>query len=118
MTKLVAVVAGEAFGAYVDLRPDSQTYGVVETITLHPGTQVLVPAGVGNGFQALADGTQYAYCFDAEWQPRDGRRRPATRSIPPSGSTGRCRSIPNDRAQLSAKDAAAPLFADLAGAST
>ena len=31
--------------------------------------EVLVPAGVCNGFQALADATQYLYCFDAEWVP-------------------------------------------------
>src|SRR3546814_8756687 len=31
MDKLVAVVAGEAFGAYVDLRSGSATYGVVVT---------------------------------------------------------------------------------------
>jgi dTDP-4-dehydrorhamnose 3,5-epimerase len=29
---------------------------------------VLVPAGVCNGFQSLsAEGTQYLYCFNAEW---------------------------------------------------
>src|SRR3546814_10201998 len=49
MDKLVAVVAGEAFGAYVDLRSGSATYGVVVTAMLQPGTQVLVPRGVGNG---------------------------------------------------------------------
>ncbi|HET9547705.1 MAG TPA: dTDP-4-dehydrorhamnose 3,5-epimerase family protein, partial [Desertimonas sp.] len=62
MTKLVAVAAGEAFAAYVDLRTGSPTHGVVDTLTLVPGVQVLVPAGVANGFQALVDGTQYVYC--------------------------------------------------------
>ena len=117
MTKLVAVVAGEAFGAYVDLRRESQTYGVVETVTLHPGTQVLVPEGVGNGFQALTDGMQYAYCFDAEWHP--GMAGVACNPLDPAlGIDWPLPIDPNDRAQLSAKDAAAPLFADLAGAST
>ncbi len=70
MTKLVAVVAGEAFGAYVDPRRQSPTHGKVVTVTLTPGTQVLVPRGVGNGFQATAPGvTQYLYCFDQEWVP-------------------------------------------------
>jgi dTDP-4-dehydrorhamnose 3,5-epimerase len=69
MTKLVAVVAGAAFGAYVDLRADSSTRGAVVTVDLVPGVQVLVPSGVANGFQSLVDGTQYLYCFDEEWRP-------------------------------------------------
>lgn len=69
MTKLVAVVSGRAHGAYLDARPGSSTYGAVEEIDLRAGTQVLVPAGVCNGFQALEESTQYLYCFDAEWVP-------------------------------------------------
>jgi dTDP-4-dehydrorhamnose 3,5-epimerase len=70
MYKLVAVVAGEAFGAYVDARPDSPTRGKVETVRLVEGTQVLVPRGVCNGFQAVGlASTQYLYAFDHEWVP-------------------------------------------------
>lgn len=68
MVKLVAVAAGRAFGAYVDARKDSPTLGQTVTLSLNPGTQVLVPAGVCNGFQSLsAEATQYLYCFNAEW---------------------------------------------------
>ena len=112
MTKLVSVASGEAFGAYVDLRPGSPTYGVAETATLRPGVQVLVPAGVANGFQALTDRCQYVYCFDAEWAP---------------GMTGRsCTPLddelaiawplpidPTDESQISAKDRSAPRLAQL-----
>jgi dTDP-4-dehydrorhamnose 3,5-epimerase len=45
----VAIVSGEAFGAYVDVRPDSATKGKVVTTKLVPGT------------------SQYLYCFDEEW---------------------------------------------------
>jgi dTDP-4-dehydrorhamnose 3,5-epimerase len=70
MDKLVGVVHGEAFGAYVDLRRDSPTFGAVVTAMLVPGVQVLVPNGVGNGFQAVSPGgCQYFYCFNREWQP-------------------------------------------------
>src|SRR4051795_2881597 len=69
MNKLVAVVAGEAFGAYVDARDGSPSYGAGVTVPLVAGTQVLVPNGVCNGFQAMADPTQYMYCFDSEWVP-------------------------------------------------
>jgi dTDP-4-dehydrorhamnose 3,5-epimerase len=113
MTKLVAVVAGAAFGVYVDLRQGSPTYGAVETVALVPGTQVLVPDGVGNGFQALEDGTQYAYCFDDEWRP--GMAGVACNPLDPAlGIAWPLPIDPDDRAQLSAKDAAAPRFADLA----
>ena len=69
MTKLVTVAHGHAFGIYVDARPDSPTFGMVDEVDLVPGLQVLVPLGVANGFQALSPGTQYAYCFDHEWSP-------------------------------------------------
>lgn len=69
MVKLLTVAAGEAMGAYVDLRRSSPTFTRVVTVALRPGVQVLVPAGVANGFQALTDGCQYVYCFDDEWRP-------------------------------------------------
>lgn len=70
MTKLVSVVQGSVFGAYVDARPDSPTVGAVVTVEIEVGTQVLVPQGVCNGFQSTSEGTsQYLYCFDQEWRP-------------------------------------------------
>jgi dTDP-4-dehydrorhamnose 3,5-epimerase len=113
MTKLVAVVAGHGFGAYVDLRRDSPSYGTVETVELVPGTQVLVPAGVGNGFQSLVDGMQYAYCFDQEWQP--GMAGVACNPLDPAlGIEWPITVDHDDRAQVSAKDLNAPLFAEIA----
>jgi hypothetical protein len=69
MNKVVAVAGGEAFGAYVDAREGSATYGAVVTVALVAGQQVVVPNGVGNGFQTVSETSQYLYCFDAEWQP-------------------------------------------------
>ena len=70
MTKLVSVVQGSVFGAYVDARPNSPTVGAVVTVEIEVGTQVLVPQGVCNGFQSTSDGvSQYLYCFDEEWRP-------------------------------------------------
>jgi dTDP-4-dehydrorhamnose 3,5-epimerase len=112
MTKLVAVVAGKGFGAYVDMRPESPTYGTLVTVDLVPGTQVLVPAGVGNGFQSLADGMQYAYCFDQEWRP--GMAGAACNPLDPAlGIEWPIAVDPDNRAQVSEKDVAAPLFADV-----
>ncbi len=116
MTKLLTLAAGEAFGAYVDLRPGSPTYGAVETVPLQPGVQVLLPRGVANGFQTLSEVSQYVYCFDEEWRP--GMPGVAVNPLDPALA------IPwpievdvDDTAVLSAKDRSAPLFADLEGAS-
>jgi len=68
--KFVGVASGEAFGAYLDPRRGSPSYGRVVTVALTPGTGVLVGRGLCNGFQAVAPGvTEYFYCFDEEWQP-------------------------------------------------
>jgi dTDP-4-dehydrorhamnose 3,5-epimerase len=70
MYKFVAIASGEAFGAYVDTRPDSPSVGAVVTARLVKGTAVLVPRGVCNGFQSVSRGrTQYLYAFDHEWAP-------------------------------------------------
>jgi dTDP-4-dehydrorhamnose 3,5-epimerase len=115
MHKLVAVVAGEAFGAYVDLRSTSATYGTVVTTRLVPGQQVLVPRGVGNGFQAVAEGsTQYLYCFDQEWVP--GMAGTACSPLDPDlGIDWPLPVDPTDPAQVSAKDRDAPRLAQLGG---
>lgn len=116
MNKLVAVVAGEAFGAYVDTRPESATYGKVVTVPLAPGTQVLVPRGVANGFQAVAEGvTQYLYCFDQEWAPGMAgvACSPLDRAL---GIEWPLPIDPADRSQVSEKDLNAPALADLRGA--
>ncbi len=44
--KLIGIAAGEAFGAWLDARRDSPTYGTVVTERLVPGVQMFVPAGV------------------------------------------------------------------------
>jgi dTDP-4-dehydrorhamnose 3,5-epimerase len=68
--KLIGVAMGTAHGAYLDTRHDSATFGTVVELELRVGTQVLVPAGVCNGFQATSpDGCEYLYCFDTEWAP-------------------------------------------------
>lgn len=109
MFKLVAVSSGEAFGAYVDTRKESRSYGAVVTVDLAPGRQVLVPKGVCNGFQSLSD-TQYIYSFDAEWQP--GMAGIAVSPLDPA--LGIAWPLPvdvSDPGVLSAKDAAQPVFA-------
>ena len=65
--KFISIAAGSVFGAWVDLRAGSRTYGKVFTCTLDPSKAIFVPRGVGNSFQALEDGTAYTYLVNAHW---------------------------------------------------
>jgi dTDP-4-dehydrorhamnose 3,5-epimerase len=106
MHKLVAVASGEAFGAYVDLRPESPTYRAVVTVDLVAGRQVLVPQGVCNGFQSLTP-TQYLYCFDAEWVP--GMAGTAANPLDPALAIAWPLPVDTeDRTLISAKDVSLP----------
>lgn len=64
--KYISIAAGEIFGAWVDLRP-GESFGQVYTTRLDPSRAIYVPRGVGNSFQALADGTVYTYLVNAHW---------------------------------------------------
>ncbi len=78
--KFISVVAGRAFGAWVDLRA-GDTFGTAFTAELDQSTAVFVPRGVGNSFQTLEAGTVYSYLVNAHWsaerhihQPQPRRR--------------------------------------------
>lgn len=113
MHKLVSVAAGEVFGAYVDARPGSPSFGTVVTAALRPGIQMLVPPGVCNGFQSVSPGlSQYVYCFDREWEP--DMPGVAVHPLDPGLAIRWPIAIdPDDRSLLSAKDASLPLFSSL-----
>lgn len=113
MNKLVGIVAGEGFGAYVDLRPDSPTKGAVFTTELVPGKQVFVPKGVGNGFQSTSETpSQYLYLFDEEWVP--GMSGSAVNPLDPElGIDWPIKVDDTDPTLVSAKDASAPLLRDI-----
>ena len=65
--KFISVATGSVFGAWVDLREGSKTFGKVFTTTLDPSKAIFVPRGVGNSFQALEDGTAYTYLVNRHW---------------------------------------------------
>jgi dTDP-4-dehydrorhamnose 3,5-epimerase len=111
MTKLVGIAAGSALGVYLDARKESASYRAVLTLPLEVGCQVLIPPGVCNGFQALTD-CQYLYCFDAEWAP-DMAGVAIRPTDPALGIAWPLPIDPDDPAAISAKDAAAPLLADV-----
>ncbi len=66
--KFVSVVAGRAFGAWVDLR-EGPTFGAVHTEQLDERTAVFVPRGVGNSYQTLVEDTVYSYLVNDHWSP-------------------------------------------------
>lgn len=115
MRKLVGVVAGEAFGAYVDVRSGSDTFGAVETVRLQPGVQVVVPAGVLNGFQCVSEeGCEYLYAFDVEWSPASSSL--GVHPLDPDLGVDWPLSIdPTDRSLLSEQDASLPFLRQMAG---
>ena len=65
--KFISIARGSVFGAWVDLREGSATFGKVFTCALDPSKAIYVPRGVGNSFQALEDGTAYTYLVNAHW---------------------------------------------------
>ena len=112
MSKLVTIAVGSVFGIYVDTRPDSKTFGAVETVHITPGIQVFVPQGVCNGFQALEDNTEYLYFFDNEWVSGMA----GTALTPLDSELKIDWPIPIDaenREQISEKDAKAPRLREL-----
>lgn len=112
MSKLVTVALGSVFGVYVDTRPDSKTFGAVETVHITPGVQVFVPQGVCNGFQALEEPTEYLYFFDNEWLA--GMEGTALTPLDPElGIDWPIPIEPGNLEQISEKDANAPTLQEI-----
>ena len=104
--KLVTVVHGSVFGAWVDLR-EGEGFGRTVTLTIEPGTAVFVPRGVGNSYQALADDTVYSYLVNEHWRP--DLTYPALALDDPSAAIDW--PIPLSQSEISAKDRANPQLA-------
>lgn len=71
MSKLVCVLAGEAFDVIVDVRPNSPTRGkwYAETLRAAEHRQLFVPAGCLHGFLALTDDVLFLYKQSALYDP-------------------------------------------------
>ncbi|MDR3360114.1 MAG: dTDP-4-dehydrorhamnose 3,5-epimerase family protein, partial [Bifidobacteriaceae bacterium] len=104
--KLVSVACGRVFGAWVDLRENSATCGRVVTLEVGPETAVFVPRGVGNAYQALADGTVYSYLVNEHWS--EGARSSYSYVNLTDPALGIPWPLPLDRAEISAADRAHP----------
>lgn len=66
--KYIHCIAGEAFAAIVDVRPDSATFGQHRTFTLNQSNALFVSKGFGNAYQVLKALCSYGYLVNAYWQ--------------------------------------------------
>jgi dTDP-4-dehydrorhamnose 3,5-epimerase len=67
--KYIHVIAGEAYAAIVDLRPDSPTFKTYESFTLTPENAIFVSRGLGNSYQTLTPDVVYGYLVNQHWSP-------------------------------------------------
>jgi dTDP-4-dehydrorhamnose 3,5-epimerase/reductase len=106
--KLVSVVTGRVFGAWVDLRP-GDGFGTGFHLELDPSVAVFVPRGVGNSYQTLDDDVAYTYLtndhFDRSFVYTALRLDDPAVAIPWP--------IPIDEAIVSEKDRTLPSLAEV-----
>lgn len=108
--KLVSVATGRVFGAWVDLR-EGPSFGAVFSIEIGPDVAVFVPRGVGNSYQALEDDTVYSYLVNDHWRP--GVVYPAVSLSDPSAAIPWPIPLSSDEVEISEKDLANPVLADV-----
>ena len=72
-SKLVRVLAGEAFDVAVDLRPESPTFGRWhgEVLSADNGRQLYIPHGCAHGILILSEEAVFAYKADDVYHPGD-----------------------------------------------
>lgn len=109
--KFISIAAGSVFGAWVDLREGSETFGKVFTCTLDPSKAIFVPRGVGNSFQALEDGTAYTYLVNAHWSAELKKTYTFVNLADPQLAIEW--PIPLDQATLSEADLGHPMLSDV-----
>lgn len=106
--KFVSVAVGRVFAAWVDMR-EGETFGATHHVEIGPDVAVFVPRGVGNSYQALEDGTVYSYLVNEHWRPTTAypalNLADETAAIPWP--------IPLAEAEISEKDLANPVLADV-----
>ena len=110
--KFISVATGSVFGAWVDLRAGSETYGKTFTTVLDPSKAIYVPRGVGNSYQALEDGTAYSYLVDAHWSLEQKKSYTFVNLADPDLAIPW--PIPLDECEVSEADRNHPLLKDVA----
>ena len=66
--KIVSALTGRIFCAMVDLRPESETFGQVDSFELDSTQMLYIPNGIGNATQAISEeDVLYCYCVTGIW---------------------------------------------------
>jgi dTDP-4-dehydrorhamnose 3,5-epimerase len=73
--KLIYVPHGDVFTAVADTRPDSPTFGCVDTFSFKEGQRptLFLPAGVAHGYCVLSFSADYVYQVSAYYHGTDTR---------------------------------------------
>jgi dTDP-4-dehydrorhamnose reductase len=108
--KYISVATGRVFGAWVDLR-EGESFGATFTIEIDPSIAVFVPRGVGNAFQALEEDTAYTYLVNEHWSAEAQGEYTFLNLADPTAAIAW--PIPLERAELSDKDRAHPMLAEV-----
>ena len=106
--KFISVGAGSFFGAWVDIREGSETYGQTFTAEIDASKAIFVPAGVANSYLTLEDNTVYSYLVNDHWHP-DASYSFVNATDP---SLEIDWPIPPEEWEMSDKDKAHPMLAD------
>lgn len=67
--KYIYVSSGTVFGAWVDMRSTSRSFGQSLTLDLDNTQAVFVPRGVGNSYAVTSERAIYNYLTNDHWQP-------------------------------------------------
>jgi dTDP-4-dehydrorhamnose 3,5-epimerase len=108
--KLIRVLRGAILDVFVDLRPQSATFGQHGSIQMAAADdlQLWIPAGFAHGFCTLEPDTELLYKVDAPYKPE------AERSLAWDDPTVDIDwPVPGDRIMLSDKDATGQDFASI-----
>jgi dTDP-4-dehydrorhamnose 3,5-epimerase len=109
-SKIVRCTAGAVFDVVVDLRRASstfaQSFGV--ELTSHNHVSLYIPKGCAHGFQTLSDDSEILYMMSTAFEPK------AARVVRWNDPTLAVAWPQPTAAAISARDAEAPLLADLA----
>lgn len=108
--KLIRVLRGAIFDVFVDVRPESATFGRHSSVALstYDDQQLWLPRGFAHGFCTLEAGTELLYKVDAPYRP--DLERSLAWDDPTLGIKW---PVPADRAVLSDKDAVGLDFASI-----
>lgn len=73
--KLVTVMEGKIFDVFVDIRPESQTFGKWEGVYLDAsqGEQIFIPVGYAHGFCVVSDYAHVCYKVSNIYDPSEER---------------------------------------------